>query len=311
MERSWARILHRPLPLLPRLIARLRRLRQQPRRPLARPLATAPKQRGATDSAAGPKRGGNMRETLPRKGGAAHHEPHGTSRPPLLDAQRQRNAGDGLPPGTFQHHHDRRVRRYRPAGTHQESNAHNGQPAGDPQAGAGGGGTVQGVRISEGEAWVREGAGPTLPWPGSAFWAPGAQGQRGVALLFSARAVEELEPTFLAADPHGRYISATCIFGRQTSHCHGGLRSSHPRGAPRLLYRFSYASPFFFLGTKALHVQVPAKTNLELPNAIARVKAPEESKAEHDRSASPSAGEGGGGRGVGGEGRGGRGGERE
>jgi hypothetical protein len=40
---------------------------------------------------------------------------------------------------------------------------------------------------------------------------------------------------------------------------------------------------FFFPGTKALHVQVPAKTNLELPNAIARVKAPEESKAEQDR----------------------------
>jgi hypothetical protein len=40
---------------------------------------------------------------------------------------------------------------------------------------------------------------------------------------------------------------------------------------------------FFFFGTKALHVQVPAKTNLELPNAIARVKAPEESKAEQDR----------------------------
>jgi hypothetical protein len=39
----------------------------------------------------------------------------------------------------------------------------------------------------------------------------------------------------------------------------------------------------FFSGTKALHVQVPAKTNLELPNAIARVEAPEESKAEHDR----------------------------
>jgi len=96
--------------------------------------------------------------------------------------------------------------------THQEANAHNGQPAGDPQAGAGGGGTAQGVRISEGEAWAREGAGPTLPWPGSAFWAPGVQGQRGVALLFSARAVEVLDPAFLAADPHGRYISATCIF---------------------------------------------------------------------------------------------------
>jgi hypothetical protein len=96
--------------------------------------------------------------------------------------------------------------------THQEANAHNGQPAGDPQAGAGGGGTAQGVRICEGEAWAREGAGPTLPWPGSAFWAQGVQGQRGVALLFTARAVEELEPTFWAADPHRRYISATCIF---------------------------------------------------------------------------------------------------
>ena len=40
---------------------------------------------------------------------------------------------------------------------------------------------------------------------------------------------------------------------------------------------------FFCFGTKALHVQVPAKTNLELPHAIARVRAPEESKAEHDR----------------------------
>ncbi len=40
---------------------------------------------------------------------------------------------------------------------------------------------------------------------------------------------------------------------------------------------------FFFPPTKALHVQVPAKTNLELPNATARVKAPEESQAEQDR----------------------------
>jgi hypothetical protein len=32
----------------------------------------------------------------------------------------------------------------------------------------------------------------------------------------------------------------------------------------------------FFFGTKALHVQVPAKTLLELPHAIARVIAPEE-----------------------------------
>jgi hypothetical protein len=45
---------------------------------------------------------------------------------------------------------------------------------------------------------------------------------------------------------------------------------------------FEFYRAFFFV-TKALHVQVPAKTNLELANAIARVKAPEESKAEHDR----------------------------
>ncbi len=42
----------------------------------------------------------------------------------------------------------------------------------------------------------------------------------------------------------------------------------------------------FFSGTKALLVQVPAKTNLELPNATAQVIAPEESKAEHDRTTS-------------------------
>ncbi len=53
----------------------------------------------------------------------------------------------------------------------------------------------------------------------------------------------------------------------------------HPHADPGFFFFFF----FFFFGTKALHVQVPAKTNLELPNAIARVKAPEESKAEQDR----------------------------
>jgi len=72
-----------------------------------------------------------------------------------------------------------------------------------------------GAGSSEGDEWAREGAGPTRPWPGTAFWAPWVHGQRGVALLFSERAVQDLEPRFLTADPQGRYISVTCTFDGQ------------------------------------------------------------------------------------------------
>ena len=90
--------------------------------------------------------------------------------------------------------------------------------AADPQAAPAGNARAQveqGIRMSEGDSWAREGAGPTRAWPGTAFWAPGELGSRGVALLFSEKAVEELEPTFLIADPGGRYISVTCRFDGQ------------------------------------------------------------------------------------------------
>jgi exonuclease III len=96
--------------------------------------------------------------------------------------------------------------------THQAAT----EPQGPPAEGADAeDGDRQGDRISEGDEWAREGAGPTRPWPGTAFWAPGVLGQRGVALLFSERAVHELGPTLLTADPEGRYISVTCTFDGQ------------------------------------------------------------------------------------------------
>ena len=65
--------------------------------------------------------------------------------------------------------------------THQAADPQD-PPAGNSRADG------QDIRTSEGEAWAREGAGPTRPWPGTAFWAE--LGRRGVALLFSERAVK-------------------------------------------------------------------------------------------------------------------------
>ncbi len=93
--------------------------------------------------------------------------------------------------------------------THEAANTPVRARWGDTAIGAAGDGTAVPV-FSEGQEWAKEGAGPTRPWPGTAFWAPGVEGSRGVALLFSAKAVEDLEPALLTADPQGRYISASC-----------------------------------------------------------------------------------------------------
>jgi exonuclease III len=98
--------------------------------------------------------------------------------------------------------------------THEAANTPVRTESGNTAVGAAGDGTLALV-FSEGQQWAKEGAGPTRPWPGTTFWTPGVEGSRGVALLFSAKASEDLEPALLTADPHGQYISASCTFHGQ------------------------------------------------------------------------------------------------
>ena len=64
--------------------------------------------------------------------------------------------------------------------THQAADTH-APPPGSARAVDG---DEHAASTSEGDEWAREGAGPTRPWPGTAFWAPSVLGRRGVALLF-------------------------------------------------------------------------------------------------------------------------------
>ena len=64
--------------------------------------------------------------------------------------------------------------------------------------------------------WQQEGAGPTTPWLGSTFWAHGARGQRGVALLFREGAIHDLQPQLLHTDPGGRFVCVKVTFQGQT-----------------------------------------------------------------------------------------------
>ena len=66
--------------------------------------------------------------------------------------------------------------------------------------------------------WQQEGAGPTKPWLGPAFWAHGSRGQRVVALLFREGASIDPQPELVYTDPGGRFLCARLIFQGQTIH---------------------------------------------------------------------------------------------
>ena len=92
--------------------------------------------------------------------------------------------------------------------THEAANTPVHAQGGDRPPPAVGDGPLA-MAFSEGQQWAREGAGPTRPWPGTAFWAPAVEGSRGVALLFSAKAFpgHQKELKWLCGDSGGNYYA--------------------------------------------------------------------------------------------------------
>ncbi len=64
------------------------------------------------------------------------------------------------------------------------------------------------------EGWLRDGAGPGLPWEGASAWACGGPASCGVAILVHSRVgVESFQP--VATCPHGRFVGAFAEVDRQ------------------------------------------------------------------------------------------------
>ncbi len=75
---------------------------------------------------------------------------------------------------------------------------------------------------AEAAHWCREGAGPTAPWDGPAFWAAGTSAGRGVALLFKACPLLSGVSAY-AAGPCGRFVAAQGSLSDWTK-CHDNIK---------------------------------------------------------------------------------------